>query len=196
MGYREKYFTNKGFTLVEMMVVVAIIAILAAVGIPKFQKYVINAKSTEAASTMGEIADAMKAYWDTHGQYPANINGYGNGAEESHISGQTTKTGISDTFPTLDISSSMNWTYQVIAFNTVMNANNEIVGAFCITATAVNVSNSINGRAMYYVDIVWALNQSYASLMEGHFYKFPLFDESAPSVTTVTNQGCMPPSTT
>ncbi|OAL75955.1 pilin [Acinetobacter terrae] len=49
--------TQKGFTLIELMIVIAIIGILAAIAIPAYTDYTVRAKVTEAIST----ASAMKA---------------------------------------------------------------------------------------------------------------------------------------
>src|SRR5438874_2964894 len=56
---REKLMRNiqKGFTLIELMIVVAIIGILAAVALPAYQDYTIRAKVTEGIG----LASALKA---------------------------------------------------------------------------------------------------------------------------------------
>jgi prepilin-type N-terminal cleavage/methylation domain-containing protein len=53
---------RKGFTMIELMVVVVIVAVLAAIAIPIYGKYIKNARLSEATGRMGEIITAAKAY--------------------------------------------------------------------------------------------------------------------------------------
>ena len=65
-----------GFTLIELMIVVAIIGILAAIAIPKFAELI--RKSGEGASkgNLGSIRSALSIYYgDMEGQYPTQIAG-------------------------------------------------------------------------------------------------------------------------
>jgi prepilin-type N-terminal cleavage/methylation domain-containing protein len=57
---------KKGFTLVEMMIVVAIIAILAGIAVPQYTKYVMKSKAAEPSRFMKQIADAEVTYYSTH----------------------------------------------------------------------------------------------------------------------------------
>ena len=62
---------KKGFTLVEMMIVVAIIAVLAGVAMPQYTKYVKKSETVEGVRFMKQIVDAELIYQSTHGDYLA-----------------------------------------------------------------------------------------------------------------------------
>jgi len=66
--------TSRGFTLIELMIVVAIIGILAAIAIPKFAELI--RKSSEGASkgNLGALRSALSIYYgDMEGQYPTDM---------------------------------------------------------------------------------------------------------------------------
>ena len=62
---------QKGFTLIELMIVVAIIGILAAVALPAYQDYTIRAKITEGLSLSGAYKTAISETFATKGGLPA-----------------------------------------------------------------------------------------------------------------------------
>ncbi len=53
---------KKGFTLIELMIVVAIIGILAAIAIPNFLSYQCKSKQSEAKTNLGAIANSEESY--------------------------------------------------------------------------------------------------------------------------------------
>jgi type IV pilus assembly protein PilE len=72
MGIRATTSTQRGFTLVELMVVVVIIAIIAAVGYPSYTEYVARGKRAEGKSALLRAAQQMERYYSLNNCYPSN----------------------------------------------------------------------------------------------------------------------------
>ena len=66
---RKSMKGEKGFTLIELMIVVAIIGILAAIAIPNFVNYQKRAKTSEARTNLGAIRTSEEAYASTADTY-------------------------------------------------------------------------------------------------------------------------------
>jgi len=66
---------RRGFTLIELMIVVVIIGILAALAIPKFIKVTGKAKVSEAKTILKEIFTLEKAYFNEHDAYRTFADG-------------------------------------------------------------------------------------------------------------------------
>lgn len=68
---------KKGFTIIELMIVVAIIAFLSMVAVPTFTKFLAKAKRAEAYMNLSSIYAAQKAHWAEHGKYSDVLSGEG-----------------------------------------------------------------------------------------------------------------------
>lgn len=76
---------NKGFTLIELMIVVAIIGILAAIAIPNFLNYQCKAKQSEAKQSLGTIAKTQEAWLSENDQYCSTLDSLGFAAKGDNI---------------------------------------------------------------------------------------------------------------
>ncbi|MBW2495714.1 MAG: prepilin-type N-terminal cleavage/methylation domain-containing protein [Deltaproteobacteria bacterium] len=60
---------SKGFTLIELMIVVAIIGVLAAIAVPSFRNYQLTSKRAEAFANLSSLGKAQKAYFAEFNDY-------------------------------------------------------------------------------------------------------------------------------
>ncbi len=76
--FKKEFFMKRyGFSLIELMVVVAIMAFLAMIAIPNFNRFLAKAKRAEAYMNLSSIYAAEKAYFAEHGTYSDILNGEG-----------------------------------------------------------------------------------------------------------------------
>ncbi len=66
---------DEGFTLVELMIVVAIIGVLASIAIPAFMNYLQRSKTSEAENMMKQIANGAKTYFTSEQTYCSGTDG-------------------------------------------------------------------------------------------------------------------------
>ncbi|HFC1762153.1 TPA: pilin, partial [Neisseria gonorrhoeae] len=78
---------QKGFTLIELMIVIAIVGILAAVALPAYQDYTARAQVSEAILLAEGQKSAVTEYYLNHGKWPEN-NGDAGVASPSDIKGK------------------------------------------------------------------------------------------------------------
>lgn len=68
-------FKNRGFTLIEVMIVVVIIAILASIAYPSYQNQVRKTRRADAAAVITEAAQWMERFYTENGRYDQNRAG-------------------------------------------------------------------------------------------------------------------------
>lgn len=68
---------TRGFTLIELMIVVAIVAILAAVAIPSYQQYIQKSRRVDAKETLTRMAALQERFFFQNSAYTTDINDLG-----------------------------------------------------------------------------------------------------------------------
>ncbi|MBG8735486.1 prepilin-type N-terminal cleavage/methylation domain-containing protein, partial [Neisseria meningitidis] len=79
---------QKGFTLIELMIVIAIVGILAAVALPAYQDYTARAQVSEAILLAEGQKSAVTEYYLNHGKWPKNNTSAGVASTPSDIKGK------------------------------------------------------------------------------------------------------------
>ncbi|HGN6262112.1 TPA: pilin, partial [Neisseria gonorrhoeae] len=82
---------QKGFTLIELMIVIAIVGILAAVALPAYQDYTARAQVSEAILLAEGQKSAVTEYYLNHGEWPENNASAGVASSPTDIKGKYVK---------------------------------------------------------------------------------------------------------
>jgi type IV pilus assembly protein PilA len=64
---------QQGFTLIELMIVIAIVGILAAIALPAYQDYTVRAKMAEPMAYLSEAKTGLSEYYASQGTFPTTI---------------------------------------------------------------------------------------------------------------------------
>ncbi|MBE3663551.1 prepilin-type N-terminal cleavage/methylation domain-containing protein [Vibrio navarrensis] len=119
MKKHNRVTKQQGFTLIELMIVVAVIGVLASIAIPQYQKYVAKSEVASALATLTGVKTNVEAYAVENGAFPAT--------------GKEGELGVPSTIPS-----------GTIAFATTGSA---ATGTITFTFKASGVSNLITGKS-------------------------------------------------
>lgn len=71
---KTNHMAQKGFTLIELMIVIAIVGILAAIALPAYQDYVVRSKMSEPMASLAEAKTTVSEFYSTNNRLPANAS--------------------------------------------------------------------------------------------------------------------------
>jgi type IV pilus assembly protein PilA len=160
--------SQSGFSLVELMIVVAIIGILSSIAVPQFQRFIFKARQTEAKTGLSSLYSAEKAFYGEYSEFDANFPNigylpegkyyYNIGFSEAHCESSNMTTGHVTGGRTQTCGASANTTYP----NCLSNSLVAITKSSCnrvSTFTAEAVSENIGGSYGSNHGDSWTINQ-------------------------------------
>jgi type IV pilus assembly protein PilA len=118
---------QKGFTLIELMIVVAIIGILAAIAIPAYQDYTVRSQVTEGMNLASPVETGIAEYFANTGSFPTAMSSVGISSTPSgkYVSAVTITTGA--IIVTYGNQANSNVATKTLGLTPYTDANNDII---------------------------------------------------------------------
>lgn len=130
--------TEKGFTLIELMIVVAIIGILATVALPAYQSYSVRAQVAEGMNLAGPVQAAVAEFWYDNGNYPVDNADAGIAAATAYAGNYVT--GVSANGANVEITYGNGASIQVAGETVILRAvpSNGSIRWDCVSGGAID----------------------------------------------------------
>jgi type IV pilus assembly protein PilA len=137
---------QKGFTLIELMIVIAIIGILAAIAIPAYQNYTIRAQVTEGLTLADGWKTAVAEYYANTGNWPTAANLTGTTASVGKYETGVTVVGGGEIQITYGGSANSKLSGLTLALVPYTNTNNDVLWS-CGSATPPSAGSIASGAS-------------------------------------------------
>ena len=151
MRYRiKKQKKSSGFTLIEMMIVVAISGVLSAIAYPNYTRYVLKSKRTDAMVAVMQAAQIQEKYFSQNLRYAKDATQLGVGAESDNalydivVSGTDSAAGVCTN---VDTATSC-VTYAVVATAKASQSRDLTCRTFSLTNTGAKSSQNWDGTTL------------------------------------------------
>jgi len=132
-----------GFSLIELLIVVTIILIIAAIAIPNLMRNKIQANETAAVETLRTLNESVLLYSNSYGGFPHNLSDLGPGS--GGTAATATSADLIDSVLAKGVKSGYKFTYAAVATDSSSN-----VQSYSITATPVAPGSS--GQRSFFTD--------------------------------------------
>ena len=130
---------RRGFTLIELMIVVAIIGILAAIAIPNFIRFQARSKQGEAKANLKSLFTAQRSYFQEKDSFQTTIGDIGFNPERGNrYSYQNGNTSYQDRTAVLQVSTTLNDAITVDTFKFPPAAGSQPAGTFTTLTFSAN----------------------------------------------------------
>jgi type IV pilus assembly protein PilE len=133
----------RGFTLIELMIVIVIVAILVSVGYPSYTQYLTKSKRQAAKNLVYQVTDRQEQFFLDNRAYAANLTALGFAADTMSLDRNGQLTGASDTKRTytFDLQNATATTYTVRIIPQLRQASHD---SACGTLTLTHTGNRGN----------------------------------------------------